>query len=253
MKKAAEKGFLYLIPLLFTFPLFKESISSFFFILLSANAILYSILSKNYKTANWKRALLLGIPFWIIAFTGLLRGSLPLYERHLNHALFFLLFPIIFELVPKKHFTREKLGLYFSILKNACLVVCLGYIAAFFYYHSPAEFFQSSYNVSAFRNFVYLEIGFFKMHPTYFSAILFFCIALCFDRVLRQKKFYELVYIAVFTLLTFLLLVRINTVFIVLMIPGMILFRSGLRKRTKTLSIAFFSLVLIGFIAFTPG
>ncbi len=253
MKNITEKLFRILIPLLFTFPLFKENVSSFFFILLAANTVCYSITTKNYKDFNFKRALLLSIPFWIIVVSSVLRGSLIDNFKDINHAFFFLLFPLIFGLIPTVYFTNKRILLYVSILKNACIIVCFGFIITYFFYHSFEEFFQVTYNVSSFRNFVYFEIPFFKIHPTYFTAIMIFCIANSFENVIKDKKWHEFAYIAVFIILTFLLLVKINMLFIIIFVPAMIFFRSNLASKIKVLATVVVSGIMALFIALAPG
>lgn len=252
MKKSTEKLFLILIPALFTFPLFKENISSFFFILLTVNTLIHTIVTKSYKTFDLK-TLWLTIPFFIILIYSLLSddpaGNLPFLDR----GLFFLLFPVIFELIPKHYFTKDKISLYLAILKNGCLLICFAYIAAFFYYHSYTEFLKIDYNISAFRDFVYSEIKFFKIHPTYFSAILILCVALSFERFLKDKKKYELIYIVVFLLLILLLLTKLNIIFITVMIPCMILFRSGFSTKYKVRSILLFVSIAVVSVIFIPG
>ena len=253
MKSINEKLFLFLIPLLFTFPLFKENVSSFFFILLAANTVVYSIITKNYKNFNYKQAAILSIPFWIISISCLLRGTFFDNLKDINHALFFLLFPIVFGLIPSLYFSKERIALYISILKNACLIICFGYILSYFVNHSLEEFRQVEYNISSFRDYVYSEIGFFKIHPTYFTAITTFCIAYSLEKVLKEKKWYEIAYILVFMLLTFLLLAKINIIFMFILIPITILFRSNISKSGKIISFSVAMTVFAGLVFFVPG
>ncbi len=253
MKKTIEKLFLYLIPLLFTFPFFKENVSSFFFILLAANTLAYSIITKNYKSFNWKRVLYLSIPLWIIITASSIKGTLITDLKDVNHALFFLLVPLVFGLIPNNYFSRQKIELYVSILKNVCLIMGVGYLIAFFYYHSASDFFDVTYNVSAFRNFVYFEIGFFKIHPTYFSAIMLFCISFSAEKVIRERKLYELFYIVFFTVMTFLLLVKINILSLIILFPVIIFFRSGMNLKGKLIAFPTIVALMAAIIWFGPG
>jgi len=253
MKKTTEKLFLYLIPLLFTFPLFKENVSSFFFVLLATNTVAYNIITKNYKSINWKRVLLLSIPLWIIIIASSLKTTLITDLKDVNHALFFLLVPLVFGLIPNNYFSRQKIELYISILKNACFMICIVYLAAFFYYHPASEFFEVAYNVSAFRNFVYSEIGFFNMHPTYFSAIMLFCISFSAEKVIRERKLYELFYIVFFTIMTLLLLVKINILSLIILFPVIILFRSGMTVKMKLIAIPAIIAFMAAIVWFGPG
>ncbi len=238
---------------MFTFPLFKENVSSFFFILLAANTVVYSIITKNYKSLNWKRVLFLSIPLWIIIIASSIKGTLITDLKDVNHALFFLLVPLVFGLIPTNYFSKQKIELYISILKNVCLVIGIGYLFAFFYYHSASDFFNVTYNVSAFRNFVYFEIGFFKIHPTYFSAIMLFCIAFSAEKVIRERKYYELFYIIFFTIMTFLLLVKINILSLVILFPLIVFFRSGMTTKRKFIAMPTIIAFMAAIIWFGPG
>lgn len=213
MKKISEKLFRFLIPLLFLFPLFKENISSLLFILVMVNTVLYSVATKSYKNFNFK-ILYLTIPFWIIGVFSLLRMELVENLGAINHALFFLLFPIVFSLIPEEFFSNKKIDLYLTIFKNTCLVIAISYIVAFLYKYDFSDFFVYQYNIPKFRDFVYSEIPFFKIHPTYYTSMVVLCTAFSFKKVLEKKAYFELLYVLSFMLITFLLLSKINIIFL---------------------------------------
>ncbi len=254
MKTYTEKIFQFLIPLLFTFPLFKESISSGMVILILLNTILYYWAHKIKPTVSWS-ILMLTIPFWIVLFHSILTNSLLENETPIRHALFFLLIPICFSLIPISFFDTKKLNLYFTILKNTCLLIGLIYLSCFFLKHDVRDLFVviNNQNVSSFRDFVYDDIKIIQIHPTYLTSIIAFCTIYFFDSFLKERKYFELLYIFFLFILSFLLLAKLNIVFLVVILIGMLLFRSHLSLRKKT----FLTLTVCGAIAllvlFTPG
>lgn len=252
MKNSTEKLFYLLIPALFTFPLFKESVSSLLFILLILNTILHNISIKNYTLKN-NEVLLFSIPFGILILFGIIHFSGSETLNPIKNGLFFLLFPITFAFIPSVHFSKEKIKFYLEILKNGCFIIAIGYIIGFLYVYNFSDFFVFKYEIPKFRDFVYNEISFFKIHPTYYTAIVFLCTAFSFEKVLKQKKYLELVYIAVFIIITFMLLVKINIITMVLLSFYMMLFRSSFALKQKV-SAAFLLLFTILILAISiPG
>ena len=252
MKNNIEKIFYFLIPLLFTFPLFQESFSTFFFILLALNTLLHVIVTKKNIFKN-KNLLIFTLPFWLILIVCLFRFESFESLKPVNQALFFLLFPMVFSSIPGKYFTSEKIKFYLEILKNSCFFVAIGYIIAFLYYYDFSDFFVYVYTIPKFRDFVYYEIPFFKIHPTYFTAIVFLCTAFSFDKVLKEKKYFELLYIVVFVLITFLLLVKINIVMLILLFSYMLLFRSNFGVKQKAILIILVFSVSCALLISVPG
>ena len=236
MKKTSEKLFYILLPLLFTFPFFKESIVTFIFLLLAANTICYIISSKTYPRGV-KKIFLFTIPFWIVLINCLcFFKDFPKDILPITNASLFLFFPLVFYYIPTIHFTQEKINFYLEILKNVCLIMAVGYIASFLYYHDFSDFFVFRYGIPKFRDFVYYEVTFFKIHPTYYTAMVILCFAHSLDKVFKHKKYLELFYLASFILITFLLLVKINIVFLTLLLLGMLLFRSPFSLNQKITS-----------------
>lgn len=252
MKNSTAKIFYFLIPLLFTFPLFKESFSSFFFILLGLNTLLYNISIKNSSFRN-KNLLVLTLPFWIIFFVCLTRFENFESLNPINHGLFFLLFPIIVSFIPQEHFAKEKIKFYLEILKNSCLLMAIGYIVTFLYYYDFSDFFVYVYAIPKFRDFVYYEMPFFKIHPTYYTAIVFLCTAFSFEKFLKEKKYFELIYISVFVLITFLLLVKINIIMLIILFIYMLVFRSNVSITQKILSIICLFCAFVILLVSIPG
>lgn len=252
MKNITEKLFYILVPALFTFPLFKESISTFLFILLASNTLFFTLASKNYKIRN-REILYFTIPFWIILVTSLFYIHSIHNFRPIKNALYFLLFPLVFYYIPTVHFTKEKIRFYLNILKNVCLIVAIGYLIAFFWYYDFADLFLLKYEIPKFRVFVYEEISFFKIHPTYYTSMLVLCSAYAFDKVLKQKKYHELLYVILFVFISFMLLTRLNLVFLLLTLCFMVLFRSGFSKTQKMLVIASSIIASIIMVFSIPG
>lgn len=252
MKNSCEKLFLFLIPLLFIFPVFKENISSIFFISLSINTICYSIITQSYKNFDWKM-LIYTIPFWILLLFSLIYFDSLKSLKPARHGLLFLIFPIIFALIPKIYFSKEKLNFYMHILRNSCLLIAIGFLIAFLYKYDFSDFFVYKYQIPKFRDFVYNEITFFKIHPTYYTAIVILCTAFSFERVLKEKKYYDLIYVLMFILITFLVLAKLNIIFLGVLLAVMLLFRSNFNLRQKIGSVTTFLILALVLIFTIPG
>ncbi|KGO95451.1 O-antigen ligase family protein [Flavobacterium enshiense] len=251
-KNNLEKVLLVLVPLLFAFPLFKESLSTFFFILLSVAALIYVLLTKKHSLIL-KDAIYLSIPFWIILIRCILDFSSANDLGPAKNALFFLLFPIIFSLLPQKAFTKEKLNFYLNILKNVCALISIAYIILFLYYYDFEDFFRYTYNIPKFRDFVYNETPFFKIHPTYFTSFVFLCCAFSLDNILKRKKYFEILYILVFIAITLMLLVKINILLLFILISATLLFRTSLNLKQKIALFAGFTALISTMIIVVPG
>ena len=252
MKTITEKIYLYLIPLLFTFPLFKESISSAMIMLLVLNTTLYCFAHKITPKIKLE-TFFLTIPFWIVLIHSLIFNPLINNPIPLQHVLFFLIMPLCFSLIPVKFFYSCRMTLYLSVLKNTCLFIGLFYIISYFYYHSFREFFVIFNNVSSFRDYVYNDLKIIKIHPTYYTSILILCSAHSFELLIKEKKYFELLYVLFFLLIVFLLLAKLNVVFLILVILGMQLFRSHYSIKKKFLLTFFLSLSIALLVALTPG
>jgi O-antigen ligase len=252
VKNLSIKLFPILLSLVFIFPLLKESLSSFIIILICINTICYKVASKDYSFIDYKTAFLT-IPFWIIlvnsAFATNISNSIP----HLQHALFFLIIPVFFSLIPPEFFSLKKINSYLTVLKNTCLLIAIIYIFSFFISHSSKEFFVVFQNVSSFRNYIYYDFNLITIHPTYYTTLLILCVAHSFDLVLKEKKYTELLYVLFFLLISFLLLTRLNIILLVLVLIGMLLFRGKLDTKQRivltTMTLAFITALTV----LTPG
>lgn len=252
MKTVIEKSYRLLIPLLFAFPLFKENISSMVFIALSVVTITDAILNKSYKGFKYPYLALL-LPFCAVLYGCLVHFEPSTGFKPLRQALFFLLFPLIFAGMPAHHFTYKKLTLYLDILKNCCLIISVGYVAAFLIKYDYNDFFVFRYEIPKFRDFVYYEIPVFKIHPTYFTSIVLLCTAFSFHKAISLKKYSELLYVAVFIIITFMLLAKINMVMTVAVITYMLLFRTQFSIKLKVTSVIAL-IIVVGVLIFTvPG
>lgn len=248
---SAEKNFNFLIPLLFLFPLFKENISTFLFILLAANTLYFAL--KNKSCYLNKSFLLLTIPFWIILVTCLIWYSKKEDLKPVENSLFFLFFPIVLLNIPKSFFSKEKLNLYFEILKYVCAIVCVGYFIAFFFYYDYEQLFQYQYNIPKFRDFIYNEISFFKIHPTYFTSVLVFVSAYSLLNLTENKKWSELVFLIIFTITSTALLAKFNIVFLFLTILYIVLFKSSMSKKIALIVSLIIILFSVSAFQFIPG
>jgi len=142
---------------------------------------------------------------------------------------------------------------YFSVLKNTSLFICVFYVASYFYYHNFKELFIVFQNVSSFRNFIYDDLTTIKIHPTYFTSILVLCSTHAFEKVMKQKNYFELIYVFVFLLISFLLITKLNLIFLILVLLGMQMFRSQFtfKKKIGLTALLTFTISLLIFI--TPG
>lgn len=209
MKKINYILFPILISLLLLFPIFKENISSIILILLCINTIVYKVTHKDYSSINYK-TLLLTIPFWIIVITSLFTNNYTESGRHIQHSLFFLIVPVVFSLIPKEFFNPKKIELYIGILKNLCLIIAFIYIGNFLYYIPLWKLFLM--DGSAFRVYIYSYFNWFVIHPSYYTTLLILCTSHSIFYVINEKKYWQLVYVFVFYLITFLLLTKLNFV-----------------------------------------
>lgn len=252
MKYNSEKAFPFLISTLFLFPLFKESILTILVSLLTLNTIIYSVQKKNYQLPK-KEILILTLPFWITLIVSLfyfdgLKSLMPI-----NNSLLFLILPLTFNYIPKENFTTDKINKYFIVLKNVCLLIVICYVVLFFYKYTIYDFFIVPNQVSKFRNFIYNEISFFKIHPAYFTTILIFITAFSLKKITKTKKWYELIYIIAFLLITFLLITKINVIFITLLFFVFVFFQIK-RYYLQKIILLFFMIGMISFLfKKTPG
>lgn len=252
MKNITLKLFPILISIVFLFPILKESLSSFAVILLCINTIVYKISAKEYNFLEPK-TLLLTIPFWIILISAVFSSDFQKSVSHIQHALFFLIIPVFFSLIPKEFFNRQKINLYITVLKITCLSIAIIYIVAFFLNNPFDKFFVVFQNVSSFRDYIYFNFKLIVIHPTYFTTILIFCSAHSFALVLKQKKYIELVFVSCFLLISFLLLTRLNIVLLVLLLIGMLLSMGKLSLKKRILFSATIMLLITSLALLTPG
>lgn len=250
MKKITYQLFPFFLCLIFMFPIVKESFSSFFIILLGINTLIYKILSKNYSVIKPK-TLLLTIPFWIILVPSVFSKNYALSFLHVNHGLYFLIIPILFSMVPCEFFSKNKINLYFNVLKNTCLLIAIIYVVSFFI-NIPLWRLNFK-DGSVFREYVYNYFKLFVIHPSYYTTILILVCAHSFDLVLKEKKYWQLVYVFSFLAINFLLLTKLNIVIMVITLIFMLLFRSLLNFKQKIIGILMSVICVFLFILFVPG
>lgn len=251
MKFSAKKNFTYLIPLLFIFPFFKENIATAFFILLFINTLFYSFKIKKFVIT--KKMMLLTIPFWIVCVTCLFWYSNYQDLKPIKNSLFFLLFPLVFLNIPKENFSKDKLNFYFKILKYVIFIISISYFLAFFYYYDYEDLFQYKYEIPKFRDFIYHEIPFFRIHPTYFTTILIFTTAFSALKIITEKKWSEIIFILVFMITSIALLAKMNMIFLVLMLVIIIIFKFQISKKHKIIAIIILFISSVVMIKYVPG
>lgn len=251
MSNNIDKNFNYLIPLLFLFPLLKENISTFFFILLTLNTIVSSIKKKTFSFNL--NSFFLVLPFCIILIHSLLWFSNADDLKPIKNGLYFLLFPMVFLNIPKGYFTTEKLNFYFEILKNVVFFVSISYFFMFFYFYDFEDLFQYRYNIPKFRDFIYYEVPLFKIHPTYFTSILIFVTAKAAMAIINNRKWINLIYISFFLLTSFALLAKFNIIFIFFMLTFIVLFRTNISKKNRLFVFLILTMCSVLFVNYIPG
>lgn len=252
MKNFCEQIFRVLLPLLFTFPLFKENISSFLFILLAINTSCYCIAIK--KIIITRTGIMLTIPFWIILITTLLHSINNIVNFNvLNTALFFLLFPLLFYNIPANLFNKKSINFYLNILSGCCTIIIFGYFIMFLYKYDYSDFFVYKYNIPKFRDFVYNESPIFKIHPTYFTSILFICTAYMLNRAVTQRYYIGYILSFLYFFMTFMLLTKLNIVLMLALLFIIIIFRTGISIKYKLAGTAVSIGLAISLILLVPG
>lgn len=252
MKNVSLKLFPVLISLVFLFPILKESLSTLSVILLFLNTIIYGISSRDFASIK-SRTMLLTIPFWIVLIFSIDSENFKISLTHIQHSLFFLVMPITFAMIPVEMFTKKKINLYISVLKNICIVVSIVYVSSFLLNVPYWKFNVVFQHVSSFRNYIYYDFKLFIIHPTYFTSLLILCTAHSFDLFLRNRKRLQLIYVIIFISITILLLTRLNLVFLILLL-SMMIFNRGLYKiKIKFIFALSLTTLILTFLFFTPG
>ncbi len=251
MKINLEKLFPILMPLLFMFPLMKENILTFIIILLSLLVIIYTIISKKFVIN--KEVLLYTIPFWLILIVSIINLKDLSGLKPIQNSILFLILPIIFYNIPKENFSAQKINFYFEVLKYTLVLIAVSYFLSFFYFYNYKDLFVYEYNIPKFRDYIYNEVSFFKIHPTYFTSIVIFSITRSMDKLITKKKYSELLFIGFFTLVVLTFLAKFNMVFLFILFAYVLFFKtqlSHIKKGILFLTIVSSSLILFFLI---PG
>ncbi len=252
LKNITYRLFPFLIISCLFFPMLKENISSITVGVLIVNTLLYRLSTKDFKI-NSSKIILLTIPFWIIVFTSMFSTNINLSLSHINHGLLFLLIPLVFTYIPKEIFTEKRMELFIFSLKNIGLAMAVIYLSKYFIDTPAWRFSMNFYNESTFRNYVYKEFTWFKIHPTYYTTILIFGAVHSLNLVLQQKKYLQLIYVVSFIGITFLLLTKLTTVLMVSLLFYMLLFKNPISVYYKGLVLGFSVLGIGALVLFTPG
>ncbi|WP_339889634.1 O-antigen ligase family protein [uncultured Flavobacterium sp.] len=197
--------------------------------------------------------MLFTIPFWIVCVTCLFWYSNYQDLKPVKNSLYFLLFPLVFFNIPKAYFSKEKLNFYFEILKYVVFIISISYFLAFFYFYDYEHLFQYKYEIPKFRDFIYHEIPFFRIHPTYFTSILIFTTGFSALKIITEKKWSEIIFVLTFMITSIVLLAKLNMVFLVLMLVFIIIFKFKIAKRYKALAIILLFIGSVGMIKYVPG
>lgn len=236
----------FLIGCLFTFPLFKENISSIFLITTTVVTVFYLSTAKE-KILFKKQHLIYTLPFFIVLCTNIFAINAEIDWKNVSKSLMFLIFPLVFFNIPANVFKNLETK-FIYIFKFSCLIISSFYIISFLLNHSFSDFFNESYNESVFRKHVY-SIAIFKIHPTYFSLFLNVGII---HSLLRFKK--ELKYLNLFTFIFSLIMILLLSSRLMIVIS----FISIIYAVTKGISIKkryFIPIIAVFFsgLIFLPG
>jgi O-antigen ligase len=188
---------------LFIFPFFKESISSFFLIMLCFFTLLNLIINKE-KIGFSKKVGIYTIPFFIVLMTNVFAVNSSFDFNSVGKAFLFFAFPVVFYNLPFEFFKKLENN-YLYIFKYTCLLICMFYVFSFLSNYPFLDFFTETNNESVFRKFVYKEILFFKIHPTYFSVFLLFCVAHSIVEFNKEKKWLNIFLFLFFSIMILLL------------------------------------------------
>lgn len=252
MKSVSFKVLHFLVPAMFAFPLLKENLVTFVFLLTMAAMVIWRISHRDFKISK-PRILWFSIPFFIVLTDFLIRGTEWAELAPTNRAAFFLLFPILFAFLPDTLFERKRIEYYLQILKYSCAAMAITYVALFLVYYDFQDFFRYQYDIPKFRDFVYHETPVFRIHPTYYTSVVLFVTAFSFDKVLKHRKYSELIFVAIFVLITFMVLAKLNIVLLIILLGYMLVFRSGLNRFGKISAIFSFLVLISVLIATVPG
>jgi hypothetical protein len=253
MKKIKLNTISLLLSLLFLFPILRGNLSNIILILLSVFVITAKFLQKE-KIKITRETFFLTIPFWIVLITSFFSNNWDESIIHINHALLFLVFPLVFSLIPKENFSLQKINLYIEILKILCLLIALLYVFSFFYHFPLNKINEVSYNNSLFRNYIYNDFNLFIIHPAYYTTILILCTAHSLHLVLTQHKYLQTLYIIIFVLITFLLSTKLNVILLIGLIVCMIIKNINVKKSiTSYIGLLGIMISLIFLFVYTPG
>lgn len=244
----SEKVTFSLLMLLFMFPFFKENIHSFLIILLGITTI-YSMWCKRFISFD-KNLLFFLLPFIAVIIDVALRGQ---SFEPISKVLFFLFFPFIFSNISTHLFSDNNLILFTRALQVSTLLVCCSYIIQFFIDFDFADLFTYHYNVPKFRHYIYSEMRFFKIHPTYLTAILTFCVVISMQK-LRSKYFLvEVTLILFFVVFSIFLMTKLNLIFQLMVVVFFLIFKTGLDFKKRLIVIFTLVLSLGMVVTFVPN
>ena len=252
MNKFLDKVYPYTLFPLFAFPLLKENISMIFLGVFALFTIRYSFVNKTKVEINFNW-LVFTIPFFIVVMASILRGELVKNLGEINHALLFLVLPLIFFLSANELFTKEKIIQYFKFLIYCCAVLIFIYLILFLVNHQFYELFATKYNSSLFRDFVYSKTNFFTIHPAYLTSITLFGTAFCIEQLKAKFSYLYLFLIVLFFSFTFLLLTKLNIVLITILILYSIFTYNNIKVFYKITLALLITLAAFTLIYFTPG
>ncbi|WP_333693495.1 O-antigen ligase family protein [Flavobacterium sp.] len=252
IKDFIVKRYPYSILLLFCFPLLKENLSSLAFLIFGLLTIAVKFGFSKGEKLN-KKILVFTIPFWIILLDAFLYGRLKESGSAINHALLFLLFPVVFYLAPSYLFTKEKLHRYFNLLTWVCVILGVSYLLLFVLNKPVSSLIETKYNSSLFRDFVYSETKIFSIHPAYYTSIVIFCMAYQLKNNTINPKIINSIILLFLYVITFLMLTKLNIVVMNLILIVYILFHTTISRIKKTAFILLIVISIILSLFYVPG
>ncbi len=243
-----EQVMFMLIGLLFMFPIFKQSIHSLFLILLGTATMVNAWRHK--KAFFDKRLWFFFIPFFIVLTDTILRGGI---FDSINKTLFFVFFPAIFCNIPNRFFSDKNINLYSRILQVSAMFVCTSYVVQFFIDYDYADLFTFHYNVPKFRHYIYFEMKYFAIHPTYFTFVLTYCIVVSLKKIVENRIGIDVLLLFLYIVFSIFLMTKLNLIFQFGVVFCFVFFKSGINHLKKTIILISLVVISISTVVYMPS
>lgn len=150
------------------------------------------------------------LPFWIILISSLFYIEENSWYKPVEKGAMFLIYPLIFFLIPNSFFDNRKKRNYLLLTKLSCLITLSVLIGFFIYKYSISDFFSLDYRITKFRDYAYNESPFVQLHPTYLSLLLVFLMGNSFENLMTKRSYFEWFFVCISYLGIFMLLSKLT-------------------------------------------